>query len=267
MSENALEGPHVTLSLNLARDSRCSNDQTVPVKCRIHWIPQWVRKVLFMRRPFIRAHFTFCIAGAICAFWLTCARCQEAAKQPKSNSELEGCRRINNEHMRTHCLEQLDSKAAPGPQQQPTASGTWQLARTPNPSGGPDSISITKITDPTPSGQDVAGLMLRCSEGATTNVLIVLAAPLPLRTHPKVVVVAGSTTTEFIASVVPPGSLVLLPEKASALVENTWQSVPELAVSMTDNNRALRGVIPLEDLSSAMNELQSNCPNVVRGRK
>ncbi len=220
-----------------------------------------------MARPFIRADFTFCIAGAICAFWSICAYCQEAAKQPKSNSELESCRRINNEHMRTHCLEQMESKAAPGSQQQPTASGTWQLAQTPNPSGGPDSISITKITEPNPSGQDVAGLMLRCAEGATTNVLIVLAAPLPLRTHPKVVVVAGSTTTEFIASVVPPGSLVLLPEKASALIENTWQSVPELAVSMTDNNRALRGVIPLEDLSSAMKELQSNCPKLVRGRK
>jgi hypothetical protein len=33
--------------------------------------------------------------------------------------------------MRTHCFEQINSKAAPVPQQQSTASGTWQLARTP----------------------------------------------------------------------------------------------------------------------------------------
>src|SRR6266516_1937004 len=103
-------------------------------------------------------------AAAICAFWLTSACCQEAAKRPKLNSEVERCRRINNEHMRMHCLEQINSKAAPVPQQQPTASGTWQLARTPNPSGGRDSISITKIATPTPSEQDVAGLMLRCAE-------------------------------------------------------------------------------------------------------
>ena len=109
--------------------------------------------------------------------------------------------------------------------------------------------------------------MLRCAEGATTDVLIVLAAPLPPRTHPKVTVVAGATTTEFIATVIPPGALVLLPEKASALVENAWQSVPELTVSITDKNRALRAVIPLEDISNAMQELQSNCPKVVRGRK
>jgi hypothetical protein len=224
-------------------------------------------EVLFMGTPFIRADFTFFIAAAICALWSTAACCEEAAKQPKSNSEVERCRRINNEHMRTHCLEEINSKTAPVLQQQTTPSATWQLARTPNPSGGPDSISITKIASPTPSEEDVAGLMLRCAEGASTNVVIVLAAPLPLRAHPKVTVVAGATTSEFIATVIPPGALILLPEKASALVENTWQSVSELAVSITDNNRALHGVIPLDDLSKAMQDLQSNCPKEVRGRK
>jgi hypothetical protein len=172
-----------------------------------------------MGRPFIRSfHLTFCVAAAICAFWLTSACCQGAAKQLELNSEVERCKRINNEHMRTHCFEQINSKAAPVPQLRSTASGTWRLARTPNPSGGRDSISITKIANPTPSEQDVAGIMLRCAEGATTNVLIVLAAPLPLRAHPKVIVAAGVTTTEFIASVVPPGTLVLLPEKRNAYI-------------------------------------------------
>lgn len=239
----------------------------MPVKCRIHSLPEWVRKVVLMSRPFTRAHLPLCIAGAICALWSTSARCEETAKQPKLNGGPENCRRINNEHVRTHCLEQLNLKAVPVPPQPPSTFGTWQLARTPNPSGGPDSISTTKITNPNPSEQDVAGLTLRCAEGATTNVLVVLAAPLPLHTHPKVVVLAGATTTEFIASVVPPGSLVLLPEKASALIETTWQSVPDLAVSMTDKNRAMHGVIPLEDLGNAMKELQSNCPKVVPGRK
>jgi len=217
-----------------------------------------------MGRPFIRAH-TVCIAAAIGVLWLTSVCCQEATKQPKSNSEAERCRRINNEHMRMQCLEQINSKAASFPQPEPAASGTWQLARTPNPSGGPDSISITKLTNSTPSEQDVTGLMLRCAEGATTNVLVVLAAPLTVRSHPKVNVVAGAMTTEFIASVVPPGTLILLPEKASALVEKPWQTVPELAVSITEHNRALRGVIPLEGISNAMQELQSNCPKAIRG--
>jgi hypothetical protein len=219
-----------------------------------------------MGRPFIRAHFTFCIAAAIGTFWIISACCQETAKQLQSSGEVERCRRLNNELMRAKCLEQIKSEADHVPQEQPAAAGTWQLARTPNP-GGPDSISITKITNPTSSEQNIAGLMLRCAEGATTNVLIVLAAPLRLRAHPKVIVLAGATTTEFIASVVAPGSLVLLPEKASALIEKTWQSVPDLTVSISDNNRVLRGEIPLEDLSKAMQELQSNCPDAVRGGK
>jgi hypothetical protein len=141
---------------------------------------------------------------------------------------------------------------------------TWRLARTPNPAGGPDIISITKIVDSTRSDHDVAGLMLRCGEGATTEVLIVLTKPLPPRTHPQVTVVAGATTTEFTASVVTPGALVLLPEKASALVEDAWQSIPELAVAIAENDRSLRGVIPLADISTAMQTLQSNCPKAIQ---
>jgi len=102
--------------------------------------------------------------------------------------------------------------------------------------------------------------MLRCAEGATTEVLVVLIKPLPPRTHPKVTIVAGATTTQFIASVVTPGVLVLLPEKASALVEHAWQSIPELAVTIAEDHRSLHGMIPLADISTAIQTLQSNCP-------
>jgi hypothetical protein len=82
-----------------------------------------------------------------------------------------------------------------------------------------------------------------------------------------VAVVAGATTTEFIASVVAPGALVLLPEKASALVEKTWQSVPELTVAIMGEHYSLRGEIPLADITTAIQTLQSNCPKAVQGRK
>ena len=92
--------------------------QILAKQCRLNaaFIRYLIRKVLFMGSPVIRAHCTSCIAAAICAFWLTSACCQEAAKQPKLNSEVERCRRIINEHMRTHCLEQINAKAAPVPQ-------------------------------------------------------------------------------------------------------------------------------------------------------
>jgi len=101
--------------------------------------------------------------------------------------------------------------------------------------------------------------MLRCGEGATTEVLVVLIEPLPPRTHPKVTVSAGATTTELTGSVVTPGPLVLLPEKASALVERAWRSIPELAVAISEDHRSLHGVIPLADISTAMQTLQWNC--------
>ena len=122
-----------------------------------------------------------------------------------------------------------------------------------------DSITITKIADAARSDHDVAGLMLRCGEGATTEVLVVLIEPLRPRTHPKVTVSAGATTTELTGSVVTPGALVLLPEKASALVERAWRSIPELAVAISDDHRSLHGVIPVADIGTAMRTLQSNC--------
>jgi len=223
-----------------------------------------------MRRFSTRTHVTVGLAAVICIYWMittTTARCQDSGKPTKSKSEVEHCRDIKDERARLRCNQEENSKPSTSvAQPQPAEPATWQLARTPNSAGGPDAISITKITNTTGSDQDIAGLMLRCGEGATTQVLVVVAAPLPLRTHPKVAVVAGATTTEFTASVVTPGDLVLLPEKASALIEGTWQSVPELAVSISESRRLLHGVIALAGISTAMQTLQSNCPKAVRGR-
>jgi len=221
-------------------------------------------KVMSMHGLAVRSRFAFALAAAISMHLTMPARCQQSAK-PKVEDDVAHCRQIKNELMRTRCYEEMKSKLAP-PQDQSTASGPWQLTRAPNPSGGPDSISITKNVNAIPA-QDVSGLMLRCAEGATTDVLVALAAPLPPRTHPKVTVVAGSTTTDFIATVVAPGGLVLLPEKASALLEHAWQSVAELTVTITESRHSLKGVIPLDDIASAVQTLQSNCPTAVHGRK
>jgi hypothetical protein len=218
--------------------------------------------------------------SALCMIAATSALCQNNTKPTKASSEVEHCQGareatkgvVKDEHAPARCRAEGDSKApATAPQQQPAEAGTWQLTRTRNPGGGPDTISMTKILEGTRSEQDVTGLMLRCSEGATVDVLVILIAPLPLQTHPKVNVVAGSTSTDFIASVVAPGTLapsalVLLPEKASALVEHVWQSVPELEVKIVEPHRSLQGVIPVADISTAMHTLQSNCAKPLHAR-
>jgi hypothetical protein len=215
-------------------------------------------------------HVILGLAAVSCIYWMiitATAFGQDSGKPRKLNRELEHCSRIKDERERMRCEKEEASRPSTNVSQPPPPEpGTWQLARTPNPAGGPESISIMKSANTTGSGQDIAGLMLRCGEGATTQVLVVLIEPLPPRAHPKVTVVAGTTTTEFTASVVTPGALVLLPEKASALVEDAWQSVHELAVSISENRRSLHGVIPLADISTAMRTLQSNCPTAVPGR-
>jgi hypothetical protein len=178
-----------------------------------------------------------------------------ASPYPKAR-EVHHCQTAKKDSPRRPCYKEENSS---GPMSQPAEPRTWQLARTPDPARGRESFSITKIADANRSDHDVAGLMLRCGEGATTEVLVVLAEPLRSRTHPKVTVSAGATTTPFTASVVTPGDLVLLPEKASALVEHAWRSTAELAVAIADDHHSLRGVIPLTDISTAMQTLQSNC--------
>src|SRR5262249_59242854 len=126
----------------------------------------------------------------------------------------EHCRSIKNELMRTRCYYETNPKPAP-PKERPTVSESWQLARTSNPSGGPDSISITKNVNTTPA-QDIGGLMLRCAEGATTEVLVVLAAPLPPRTHPKITVVAGPTPPGVLAHPCRPPAPPLLPPQTTS---------------------------------------------------
>jgi hypothetical protein len=200
--------------------------------------------------------------AAICAVWTIApgsAVCQDATKTAKSNSEAQRCQTTKKDSARIPCYKEGNVGGPVRLSQQQPIEHTWQLARTPNPAGGPDSISITKIAEATRPDQDVTGLMLRCAEGASTEVLVVLIKPLPLRTHPKVTIVAGTMTTEFTASVLTPGVLVLLPEKASALVEHAWRSIPELAVAIAEDHRSLHGVIPLADITTAMQTLQSNC--------
>ena len=200
--------------------------------------------------------------AAMCAAWIIApdsAICQDGRKSAKLSSEVQHCQSAKKDPAGMPCKDGNSSGLTHLSQQPPVGTGTWQLTRTPNPAGGPDSISITKIADAARSDHEVAGLMLRCGEGATTEVLVVLIEPLPPRTHPKVTVSAGATTTKLTGSVVTPGPLVLLPEKASALVERAWRSIPELAVAISEDHRSLHGVIPLADISTAMRTLQSNC--------
>jgi hypothetical protein len=170
---------------------------------------------------------------------------------------LEQCQRIKDEIARLHCYEGVTSKPDPTSKSQSTGVGNWRLVRTPNPAGGADAVSIMQTADIAKSDLDLAGLMFRCGE-RNVETLVVLVRPFPPRAHPKVTAGAGGRSGQFTATVVPPGSALLLPPEASSLAAGPWQSSPELAVEVADEN-PIRGVIALAGLGPAYRMLVANC--------
>jgi len=186
----------------------------------------------------------------------TAAPAQSLRTEDAPVGNFERCRAIPNPAARLRCFEDTPALA---PKAQ-GAPGSWRLVRTPNPGGGRDAVSIMRTADITRSDLGLAGLMLRCGEGST-ELLIVLVQPIPPRAHPKVVVSAGGKGAEFTASVVPPGVAVLLPQGASALAAGPWQSASELAVEVDDDQGPIRGIVSLAGLGAAFRTLLSSCPS------
>lgn len=176
---------------------------------------------------------------------------------------LEACRAIQDSAARLRCFESAASKFT-NPPGAPASSSmeAWRLVRTPNPAKpgeSHDAISIMRTPDLLRSDPDLAGLMIRCREQAN-EVLIAVITPFPLRARPEVQLGDMSTGTRVRAKVVPPGASIMLPTEATALAWGPWQSIMELPVQITDDQRTIRGVIPLKGLSAALQTLRANCP-------
>jgi hypothetical protein len=214
-----------------------------------------------MRRPqLLSDDFVGAAAIVLCIGWLTGAT-SAAAQDATSTNDLERaferCQAIKDDAARLYCNENATEHETAN-QPSPEALGTWHFVRTPNPTGGRPAVSITQSADITRSDPDFGGLMLRCGDD-TTEVLIVLVRYLMPGAHPKVTVNAAQTSTEFSGNVVPPGLLVLLSGKATALATGPWLATPELSISVDDGGNAIRGIVPLTDLTGALAILRSNC--------
>ena len=196
----------------------------------------------------------------LCCLWLvalTPAVGQALQVPSDHDTKFQRCPTIKDDAARLSCFE--DAAGVDRTQQQPSGADAWRLVRSPNPAGGPDAISIVRTADVSRSDIDLAGLMLRCRDGAI-EVLVVVVRPFPPRAHPEVTIGAGAATSEFTTSVVPPGALLLLPPSATQLAQGPWDAVPEIVVSVRDEQGPFRGVVQVSGLASALQALQSNCP-------
>jgi hypothetical protein len=174
------------------------------------------------------------------------------------NAVPERCPVIKDSGSPMHCYERFGLTVAQAGTPNGTSDDAWRLVRTPDPAGGRDAVSITRTADVAKSDLEFAGLMLRCGE-RSAEILIVLVRALPPRAHPKVKLIAGASTAELTASVVPPDVLLLLPSDATALATGAWQGATELSVSVEDQQGEIRGVIPLVGLGHALALLRSAC--------
>jgi hypothetical protein len=164
-----------------------------------------------------------------------------------SSSQFKRCRIIRDDVERERChADNIPNSSDVRPQQQ-GVQDRWHLVRTRNPAGGSDMIAIMRTADVSRSDIDFAGLMLRCGD-VGPEMLIVLARPLPIGSHPKDIrTVAG--TIGFVT-----------PEATGfAAGLGQTQADIKIAVDNRDEKVSINGVVLLDGLAAAMIELRANC--------
>jgi hypothetical protein len=136
--------------------------------------------------------------------------------------------------------------------------GGWRLVKTPDPRGGPDAVSVLHAADIAQSDLSFAGLTFRCSR-AGIEALLILLNPLVRGSRYLVFLKSGSTETQFEATALQGGEVLILPPSATALAGGSWQAVPELSVEIAGPS-PIRGSVPIGGLSDALLALSRSCP-------
>jgi len=141
------------------------------------------------------------------------------------------------------------------------SDGPWRLIRTPGPPDrGGEIVSIIRTADALASDPDFAGMVIRCREGTALQVAFVVVTPFPPKARPRITVDAKGAPTQFESAVIPPGSMLSLPDEAIALVRGPWASAGKLNVDIANGDSRIKGIVSLDGLPKALGELRSNCP-------
>jgi hypothetical protein len=152
----------------------------------------------------------------------------------------------------------VPAQFSPGPPDGAAVEG-WRLVRTPGPDKA-EIVSIMRTADIMQSDAEFAGIMIRCRPKSGLQIAFAVIAPFHPRSRPKITVAINRTSMQFEAEVIPPGSLVALPNEAEVLAKGAWQSAKELSVDIEGDSAKIHGVVSLENLSGAVAQLQASCP-------
>lgn len=140
-----------------------------------------------------------------------------------------------------------------------THIGPWHLVRTPAPDNK-ETVSVMRTGELLKSDPDFAGLMIKCRERAGLQIGFVVISPFPPKSQPRVTVSTGTNSLHFKASVIAPGTIVVLPNEANALIQGPWQNAKRLTVEIKGDQADIHGTVSLKQLSGAVALLQANCP-------
>lgn len=152
----------------------------------------------------------------------------------------------------------VPAQLSPGTSDNAATEG-WHLVRTPGPDKN-DIVSVMRTADIMRSDAEFAGIMIRCRAKSALQIAFVVITPFHPRSHPKITVGINHSTMHFQAEVVPPGSLVALPNEAEVLAKGAWQSAKELIVDIEGEGAKVHGIVSLENLAGAVAQLQASCP-------
>lgn len=138
-------------------------------------------------------------------------------------------------------------------------NGAWRLVRTLGPAETGDVVSIMRTAEALDSDADLAGMIIRCRSRAPLQIAFVMVTPFPPKAHPRITVTVNGATTSFQSSVIPPGSMLSLPDEAGGLAQSLWQSARNLSVVIENDGSQIKGSVTLSGLAQAMGDLQSSC--------
>ena len=137
--------------------------------------------------------------------------------------------------------------------------GPWHLVRTPGPENK-EVVSIMRTGELLKSDADFAGLMIRCKGAAGLQIGFIVVSPFPPKSQPQVTISAGASSLDFQGSVAGPGTVVSLPDEASALIHGPWRSAKSVTVQIKGDGAGISGTVSLNQLPQAVALLQANCP-------
>jgi hypothetical protein len=206
---------------------------------------------LFLRQmvPVVVTIAPMCLAGVMPA----------QSQQNDSVQGFEACKAIAGDRARLDCLKKLLPKSSTGAVTPEESASAWRFIRTSRPNGAADSFAIMHTADTTQSDPDLAGLMIRCQEKPPgLEVMLALVRPLSPRSKRDVVVNSGAILHAESSSV---GTSLVLPIDATAFTTGPYRELNSLSVKINDPEGDIRGVIPLDGITSAIARLSTNCPS------